>query len=476
MPLPKPTPQESRQDFIARCMGNEVMNNEYPDNAQRMAVCSSQWQERSMKLNDKLLQAIKARGEKQTEFNYGILTADRYVRTVRECVGLEACYKYATCQRTSFQDVLDKAAKTLVYSNEDMVRESLLFNGQIEGSKAPKLDGVEMPKNTLMVFKHILTTPRKDRDGDILRTQGATVDPKMPLLWQHVHTLPIGKMLAIAEHTDKKLSLVSCIVDMNELSHDAAVMIEAGMGRFSHGFRALNFTELKEEPGQTTGPNGFDIKEFEIMEASLVSVPSNTDAETEDVLMHLVGSGKLTSPIMKEVGKSIKERQPTSIPVTKEIPDENEPGSGSEEETKQGCTCSSKQKDGETKEAEEASDKEVIEEKAGRTLSAKNLAMLKEVYNDMKELMDKEQMSRGGSLICKECMQKLQTIIEAAGGMDDEEEPKQTQPSVKDAMAIVLSSANLEERQLILDLLQSEVQLRKNQELVREYHALQESV
>jgi hypothetical protein len=43
MPLPGPKGKEKQKDFISRCMGDHKMNGEYPDNAQRAAVCHSQW-------------------------------------------------------------------------------------------------------------------------------------------------------------------------------------------------------------------------------------------------------------------------------------------------------------------------------------------------------------------------------------------------------------------------------------------------
>jgi len=43
MPLPKPHPEESEDDFIGRCMGDPVMVDEYPDAEQRAGVCQSQW-------------------------------------------------------------------------------------------------------------------------------------------------------------------------------------------------------------------------------------------------------------------------------------------------------------------------------------------------------------------------------------------------------------------------------------------------
>ena len=43
MPLPNPRSGESENDFHSRCMGNAVMGKEYPDQAQRNAICYSQW-------------------------------------------------------------------------------------------------------------------------------------------------------------------------------------------------------------------------------------------------------------------------------------------------------------------------------------------------------------------------------------------------------------------------------------------------
>lgn len=260
-----------------------------------------------------LLRAIRER-KAMTPFGEGIGTADRYVKTILDCVGSDVCYRYAATKANSFDDLMQKASQMLVYTNPDMglVEDGIEYN-KAAGSTLQKYDGIELPKNTLMVFRHVLTTPRKDRDGDVLRTQGAVLDPKMLLLWQHVHTLPIGKMLAKLEHTTKQLVLLSCIVDINDLAHDAAVMIDSKMGRFSHGFRALEFNEMKAADGRS--PGGFDVKSFEIMEESLVSVPANPDADTQEVILSLVEGGKLTSPMMKAVGKTIRAARPVSASV-----------------------------------------------------------------------------------------------------------------------------------------------------------------
>jgi len=52
MPLPKPSKKETEQEFVSRCMGDEMMNEDYKDQKQRAAVCYSQFKRR-----------IKSKGE-----------------------------------------------------------------------------------------------------------------------------------------------------------------------------------------------------------------------------------------------------------------------------------------------------------------------------------------------------------------------------------------------------------------------------
>ena len=367
MPIPKPREDEEQDDFISRCVS--AIADEFDDNDQAVGVCFDAWQEskKQMNINDQLLTAIKARSEKKERWNGGILTADRYVKTLQECVGLDACYRFASTKSTSFDDVLQKASKTLTYNNPGMVVEEKVSDRF--GDSLP--DGIELPENTLMVVRHILTTDRKDRDGDILRTKGARPDPKMLALFQHVHTLPIGIALGIAEHTDKKLSVWTAIVDVNEVAKDAAVMIANGMGRWSHGFRAIKFEELKEQEGETTGGSGFDVTDFEIMERSLVSVASNTDAEHE-VILSLVEGGKMTSPLMKDMGRSIRERRTSTqsaggLPITVNVNvntnkggvNADAPGDGKTTEGK-ACGCGTpKEANGDTKKDQDTKDTEI---------------------------------------------------------------------------------------------------------------------
>jgi HK97 family phage prohead protease len=44
MPIPKPNKGESHKDFDERCMGDDTMVKEYPDEKERYAICQSQWE------------------------------------------------------------------------------------------------------------------------------------------------------------------------------------------------------------------------------------------------------------------------------------------------------------------------------------------------------------------------------------------------------------------------------------------------
>lgn len=45
MAIPKPRKDESKKDFIQRCMIDDVMTVEYEDIDQRLAICSNNYEE-----------------------------------------------------------------------------------------------------------------------------------------------------------------------------------------------------------------------------------------------------------------------------------------------------------------------------------------------------------------------------------------------------------------------------------------------
>ena len=57
MPVPTPREDENQDEFIARCMANDTMNEEYPEEDQRAAICFQSWRDRN-KENDKEMEKI----------------------------------------------------------------------------------------------------------------------------------------------------------------------------------------------------------------------------------------------------------------------------------------------------------------------------------------------------------------------------------------------------------------------------------
>ena len=47
MPLPTPSPGQSKAEFLTTCMADPTMQAEYPDRDQRYAVCVSQFDNRT---------------------------------------------------------------------------------------------------------------------------------------------------------------------------------------------------------------------------------------------------------------------------------------------------------------------------------------------------------------------------------------------------------------------------------------------
>ena len=51
MPIPTPNANEDQSTFISRCMGDDTMNSEYPDQKQRAAVCHTSWRDSKKELS-----------------------------------------------------------------------------------------------------------------------------------------------------------------------------------------------------------------------------------------------------------------------------------------------------------------------------------------------------------------------------------------------------------------------------------------
>ena len=123
----------------------------------------------------------------------------------------------------------------------------------------------------------IASTPKQDRDNDILDMVGAKFALPIPLLWQHNHNQPIGEVTD-ATVTDEGIEITATIVKIVEegtlknRTDEAWQSIKSGLVKcLSIGFRPLEYNYLEDSWG-------LHIKEWEWYELSAVTVPANPDA------------------------------------------------------------------------------------------------------------------------------------------------------------------------------------------------------
>lgn len=330
-------------------------------------------------------------------------------------------------------------------------------------------EGTIVPPKTLMVFRNVITTNDEDRDGDVLHTKGAKIDTPMPLLWQHNTWLPIGKMLAVDKHDEKILRVFSALLDMNDLTEDAAKLVEAEALRISHGFIPLTFKE-REEDSKRVPWRGFDIEEFEVMEESLVSVPSNRGA-----VIDMYSRDSFKSAEMKMIGKALFDNRDDKVwPGFKLFSADNKPEGDKADKKPAGKKAGDTKHDaagpdgvGEGTDAKAAgpgtdagadSGGQVAESvsvtidktngkrtesiklagtddlqaklvelgllKGGRELSKANLQLLREVVEDLKELKSAEGLSRSQVALINKNISALQALIDKNTDQDDPDEGK----------------------------------------------------
>ncbi|MDE2098801.1 MAG: HK97 family phage prohead protease [Patescibacteria group bacterium] len=239
-----------------------------------------------------LLKSIRSR-----ESDRGIITADRWLRSVEQCVdGKCPSGLLEGVTAAQWRGWLKAAGQKLTCAN-----------GAIEaGSHWQKaLDGNSLPPHTIATFPAIVTTTRQDRDGDVLESKGALADPLAPLLWQHIPDMPIGRALSFDAPTQNMLQGRFSIAS-TALGQDAALLAEHGALRISHGF-----LPTKWEPLDQRDPfAGYHILEFKILEVSLVSVPSNPDAVIE-----AFSRDKLAHPLVKAWASAKFKERPSIAPV-----------------------------------------------------------------------------------------------------------------------------------------------------------------
>lgn len=126
------------------------------------------------------------------------------------------------------------------------------------------------------VFSGVASTPEPDRMGDVVNPLGAKFADDIPLLHQHRHDSPIGRV-KFGKPTKTGIPFTASIPKIDEPGplkdrvDTAWLEIKHGLVRaVSIGFRPLKYAYMED--------GGVDFQEIEIYELSAVTVPANSGA------------------------------------------------------------------------------------------------------------------------------------------------------------------------------------------------------
>lgn len=223
-----------------------------------------------------------------------VTTADTFLREFELCLD-GACPSNILkgVSERRWRSLMKRASRTVVYHGEGIRLEGI--HTVKEGSLPT---GLVLPPKTAAWVNTVVTTPTQDRDGDILETLGAHLFPRASHLFNHLPTENVGRLLKETAHTKELLSALLSLMQ-TQFAENVATMYEHGSLQTSHGFLPKKWEPLKSG-------DGFHVIEYDILEISGVSVPSNPDAGPIEF-----SRNKLTHPLLKEWGRmKFRERKP----------------------------------------------------------------------------------------------------------------------------------------------------------------------
>lgn len=306
MPMPKPKPGEKQDDYVSRCMGDDAMAKEYPDEKQRSTVAHSMWKE-SKKKSFELSDLCGSLGERFTTSRWGIGNALQYVKAY----GQNGAAVFGITQ-DAWTKEMDSAADRLTYCDET--------SGDVDFIVKSIREGTDISPGAVLEYDAMMVTKRRDRDGDILEPMGLDIDVKMPLLAHHVQAAPYGKHVAIVKQDDDVWASRWAIADF-PLGRDMAVLTRFGAIRKSHGFKPIpgefEPLEVVKAADGSQKANGWHIKKAGVYEGSGVSIPSNVDGRVLaiyekqfDGICTAFSRDKLETDAMKCWAKSMFDQRP----------------------------------------------------------------------------------------------------------------------------------------------------------------------
>ena len=319
MPLVKPKDKETREDFISRCMSDDKTTSEFPTTEQRLAVCNSQYKNKTKEkysMNDieKMGEAIKsltdvisskAKQEPITEKQEDYFDREDAAEARAGEIGCTGTHRvdqdgnvfympcgsheeYLEAVGKSYNDDEDKyhkpkkkkPMKSVCVCHDDGICQcdtelkKLVFESEI---KAENSKGIFTGYGSIF--------GNEDQGNDIMQKGAFTKSlmnrpvSKVKMLYQHKTDEPIGVFTEMYEDS-KGLFVKGQLAMGTQRGREAYELLKMGaLDGMSIGFRAD-----PEKQGYNENKRGVrTLKEVDLMEISLVTFPMNESALIETV-------------------------------------------------------------------------------------------------------------------------------------------------------------------------------------------------
>lgn len=309
--MPSPRQDESRADFLSRCMGSDEMTSEFSNADQRYAVCVAYWDEK-----DEKAEGYKPTENMASEAKRGLTWRAEYGRGGTE-VGVARARDISNRKNLSLSTVkrmvsyfarheVDKQGKGWSPGEEGYPSAGriawALWGGDAGRSWATKIADREKAmgeiehKAVRFDLKEIDSDGRVsgygavygnvDDGGDIVmpdafagcveRMRMGGSRPKM--LWQHDPHQPIG-VWDTMKSDDRGLMLQGRILADVAKGREAIALLKAGaVDGLSIGYKTVDQDFRQTERGAVR-----EIKKAELWETSIVTFPMNREARVTDV-------------------------------------------------------------------------------------------------------------------------------------------------------------------------------------------------
>jgi uncharacterized protein len=251
MPIPKPTSDESRQDFLKRCMGDDTMTSEYTDTDQRLAVCTNEYdsnKEDSIENDEKHIRAVE-----ETDDSY-------IIEFGKSKPDSEETVDEMNSEKEVEKESIEIKSSIKAYDNEDEDKNYGTFEGygSVFGNKDLGNDVIEA--------------------GAFAKSLKKRKPQNVKLLYQHKSDMPIGVFDEIRED-DHGLVVKGRLALKTQAGAEAYELLKMGaLDGLSIGFRVNPQQVSYDKRGGKR-----IIKEVDLMEVSLVTFPMNPQATVRSV-------------------------------------------------------------------------------------------------------------------------------------------------------------------------------------------------